>query len=164
MDLHVNVKINFRGNYRNFLLVGTDLKSWESMEAMVRRSFGLSSLQLTYFDEENEEISINSQGEYEEALKSAAKQGNHLNMNMCETRGHPARLLSTKVSGAEPKRGFRATQHCPTLTQAISRKVQAVVTEPSMIIMKEVKGTKEEDKIPPAWFTSYMEKVLELEL
>lgn len=27
------------------------------------------------------------------------------------------------------------------------------------VIMKEVKGTKEEDKTPPAWFTSYMEKV-----
>lgn len=25
--------------------------------------------------------------------------------------------------------------------------------------MKDVKGTKEEDKTPPAWFTSYMEKV-----
>lgn len=25
--------------------------------------------------------------------------------------------------------------------------------------MKELKGTKEEDKTPPAWFTSYMEKV-----
>lgn len=25
--------------------------------------------------------------------------------------------------------------------------------------MKEIKGTKEEDKTPPAWFTSYMEKV-----
>lgn len=25
--------------------------------------------------------------------------------------------------------------------------------------MKEVRGTKEEDKTPPAWFTSYMEKV-----
>lgn len=25
--------------------------------------------------------------------------------------------------------------------------------------MKEMKGTKEEDKTPPAWFTSYMEKV-----
>lgn len=25
--------------------------------------------------------------------------------------------------------------------------------------MKEIKGSKEEDKTPPAWFTSYMEKV-----
>lgn len=29
--------------------------------------------------------------------------------------------------------------------------------------MKEVKGTREEDKTPPAWFTSYMEKVREME-
>lgn len=28
--------------------------------------------------------------------------------------------------------------------------------------MKDVKGTKEEDKTPPAWFTSYMEKVKKL--
>ncbi|XP_017287702.1 next to BRCA1 gene 1 protein isoform X2 [Kryptolebias marmoratus] len=158
MDFHINVKIHFRGNYRNFLLVGSEMRSWESMEAMVKRSFGLCSLQLTYFDEENEEISINSQGEYEEALKSATRQGNRLNMNICETRGHPARVSSTKAGGAEPKRGFRPTQHCPILTQAVSRKVQAVVPEQSMIILKEVKGTKEEDKIPPAWFTSYMEK------
>ncbi|XP_013874881.1 next to BRCA1 gene 1 protein [Austrofundulus limnaeus] len=158
MDLHINIKIHFRGNYRNFLLVGSEMRSWESMEAMVKRSFGLCSLQLTYFDEDNEEISINSQGEYEEALKSATRQGNRLNMNVCEIRGHPARVSSTKVTGAEPKKGFRPTQHCPTLTQAVSRKVQAVVPEQSMFIMKEVKGAKEEDKVPPAWFTSYMEK------
>ncbi|XP_061557533.1 next to BRCA1 gene 1 protein isoform X4 [Phycodurus eques] len=95
MDFCINVKVNFRGNSKNFLLSGSETKSWDSMEAMVKRSFGLCSLQLTYFDEENEEVSINSQVEYEEALKE---------------------------------------------------------------IMKEVKGTKEEDKTPPAWFTSYMEK------
>ena len=27
------------------------------------------------------------------------------------------------------------------------------------VILKELKGTREEDKTPPAWFTSYMEKV-----
>ncbi|XP_034751131.1 next to BRCA1 gene 1 protein isoform X3 [Etheostoma cragini] len=95
MDFYINLKVNFRGNSKNFLLSGSETKSWDSMEAMVKRSFGLSSLQLTYFDEENEEVSINSQVEYEEALK---------------------------------------------------------------VIMKDVKGAKEEDKTPPAWFTSYMEK------
>lgn len=54
-------------------------------------------------------------------------------MNVCETRGHPARVSSTKASGAEPKKGFRPTQHCPTLTQAVSRKVQAVVPEQSLV-------------------------------
>ncbi|XP_045886491.1 next to BRCA1 gene 1 protein [Micropterus dolomieu] len=124
----------------------------------VKRSFGLCSLQLTYFDEENEEVSINSQVEYEEALKSAARQGNRLHMNVYETRGQSARVPTTKTSGTEPKRGFRPPQHCPALAQVVSRKVQAAVPEQGMVIMKDVKGTKEEDKTPPAWFTSYMEK------
>ncbi|XP_057716715.1 next to BRCA1 gene 1 protein isoform X2 [Corythoichthys intestinalis] len=158
MDFCINLKVNFRGNSKNFLLSGSETKSWDSMEAMVKRSFGLCSLQLTYFDEENEEVSINSQGEYEEALKSAARQGNRLHMNVYETRGQPARISTGKGGGAEPKRGFRPPQHCPALAQAVSRKVQALVPEQGMVIMKEVKGTKEEDKTPPAWFTSYMEK------
>lgn len=125
---------------------------------MVKRSFGLCSLQLTYFDEENEEVSINSQVEYEEALKSAGRQGNRLHMNVYETRGQPARVPTNKASATEPKRGFRPPQHCPALAQVVSRKVQAAVPEQGMLIMKEVKGTKDEDKTPPAWFTSYMEK------
>ncbi|KAM4635791.1 next to BRCA1 gene 1 protein-like isoform 2-T2 [Polymixia lowei] len=158
MDFYINLKVNFRGNAKNFLLSGSETKSWESMEAMVKRSFGLCNLQVTYFDEENEEVSINSQAEYEEALKSAARQGNRLHMNVYETRGQQARVPTTKASGAEPKRGFRPPQHCPALAQVVSRKVQAAVPEQGMMIMKELKGTKEEDKTPPAWFTSYMEK------
>ncbi|KAA8585751.1 hypothetical protein FQN60_004445, partial [Etheostoma spectabile] len=145
MDFYINLKVNFRGNSKNFLLSGSETKSWESMEAMVKRSFGLSSLQLTYFDEENEE--------------SAARQGNRLHMNVYETRGQPARVPTTKASGTEPKRGFRPPQPCPTLAQVVSRKVQAAVPEQGMVIMKDVKGAKEEDKTPPAWFTSYMEKI-----
>ncbi|TKS92315.1 BRCA1 gene 1 protein [Collichthys lucidus] len=137
MDFYINLKVNFRGNSKNFLLSGSETKSWESMEAMV---------------------SINSQVEYEEALKSAARQGNRLHMNVYETRGQPARVATTKASGTEPKRGFRPPQHCPALAQVVSRKVQAAVPEQGMVIMKEIKGTKEEDKTPPAWFTSYMEK------
>ncbi|KAM6914506.1 next to BRCA1 gene 1 protein isoform 2-T2 [Lycodopsis pacificus] len=103
-------------------------------------------------------VSINSQVDYEEALKSAARQGNRLHMNVYETRGQPARVPTTKASGTEPKRGFRPPQHCPALAQVVSRKVQAAVPEQGMVILKDIKGTKEEDKTPPAWFTSYMEK------
>ncbi|XP_071357608.1 next to BRCA1 gene 1 protein isoform X2 [Trachinotus anak] len=130
----------------------------EGNVAQVKRSYGLCSLQLTYLDEENEEVSINSQVEYEEALKSAVRQGNRLHMNVYETRGQLAKVPTNKASGAEPKRGFRPPQHCPALAQVVSRKVQAAVPEQGMVIMKELKGTKEEDKTPPAWFTSYMEK------
>ncbi|KAK7167810.1 hypothetical protein R3I94_002016 [Phoxinus phoxinus] len=158
MDFYINLKVNFRGNAKSFLLSGSETKSWESMEAMVKRSFGLCNLQLTYFDEENEEVSINSQLEYEEALKSAARQGNRLQMNVYETRGSRATVpgpgpppgsgvgLGQVKPGTvgEPKKGFRPPQHCPTLAQ--------------VVIVNELKGGKAEDKTPPAWFTSYMEK------
>ncbi|XP_051988365.1 next to BRCA1 gene 1 protein [Xyrauchen texanus] len=172
MDFYINLKVNFRGNAKSFLLSGTETKSWESMEAMVKRSFSLCNLQVTYIDEENEEVSINSQLEYEEALKSAARQGNRLQMNVYETRGNTARvpgpgppqgsgvgLTQVKPSSVgEPKKGFRPPQHCPTLAQVVSRKVQAAVPEEGLVIVNELKGGKAEDKTPPAWFTSYMEK------
>ncbi|KAM3597924.1 uncharacterized protein V6R79_011256 [Siganus canaliculatus] len=79
-------------------------------------------------------------------------------MNVYETRGQPTRVASAKASATEPKRGFRPPQHCPALAQVVSRKVQAAVPEQGVVVMKEVKGTREEDKTPPAWFTSYMEK------
>ncbi|XP_062841004.1 next to BRCA1 gene 1 protein isoform X2 [Trichomycterus rosablanca] len=153
MELYINLKVNFRGNTKSFLLSGSEIKSWECMEATVKRSFGLCSLQLTYYDEENEEVSINSQLEYEEALKSAARQGNRLQMNVYESRGAgrvpgpvPGPNLAQVKSGSmtEPKKGFRPPQHCPSLAQAVS--------------LNELKGGKAEDKTPPAWFTSYMEK------
>ncbi|XP_056609430.1 next to BRCA1 gene 1 protein isoform X2 [Triplophysa dalaica] len=172
MDFYINVKVNFRGNAKSFLLSGSETKSWESMEAMVKRSFGLCHLQLTYFDEENEEVSLNSQLEYEESLKSAARQGNRLQMNVYETRGSTARVpgpgpppgsgvgLGQVKPGSvgEPKKGFRPPQYCPTLAQVVSRKVQAAVPEEGLVLVNEAKGGKVEDKTPPAWFTSYMEK------
>ncbi|XP_060758200.1 next to BRCA1 gene 1 protein isoform X1 [Neoarius graeffei] len=168
MDLYINLKVNFRGNTKSFLLSGSETKSWECMEATVKRSFSLCSLQLTYFDEENEEVSINSQLEYEEALKSAARQGNRLQMNVYESRGTTGRVpgpvpgpgLSQMKSGSltEPKKGFRPPQHCPSLAQAVSQKVQAAVPEEGLVTLNELKGGKAEDKTPPAWFTSYMEK------
>uniref|UniRef100_A0A3B3ZYP4 Nbr1 FW domain-containing protein n=1 Tax=Periophthalmus magnuspinnatus TaxID=409849 RepID=A0A3B3ZYP4_9GOBI len=153
MELYISLKVNFRGNSKSFLLSGSETKSWESLEAMMKRSFGLCSLQLTYYDEENEE-------DYEEALKfqSAAKQGNRLQINVYEVRGQQTRVSTTKASATEPKRGFRPPQPCPALAQVVSRKVQAAVPDQGMMILKEMKGTKEEDKTPPAWFTSYMEK------
>ncbi|XP_030638842.1 next to BRCA1 gene 1 protein [Chanos chanos] len=171
MDFYINLKVNFRGNVKTFLLSGSETKTWESLEAMVKRSFGLCHLQLTYFDEDNEEVSLNSQLEYEEALKSAIRQGNRLQMNVYETRNNTSRVPGSAPSLAlgpvkasciaESKKGFRAPQHCPALAQVVSRKVQAAVPEESLVILNELKGTKVEDKTPPAWFTSYMEKFKE---
>lgn len=66
-------------------------------------------------------------------FQSAARQGNRLHMNVYETRGQPAKVAITKASGTEPKRGFRPPQHCPSLAQVVSRKVQAAVPEQGMV-------------------------------
>lgn len=75
--------------------------------------------------------------------QSAARQGNRLQMNVYESRGTTGRVpgpvpgpgLSHVKSGSltEPKKGFRPPQHCPSLAQAVSRKVQAAVPEEGLV-------------------------------
>ncbi|KFQ43727.1 Next to BRCA1 1, partial [Nestor notabilis] len=50
----------------------------------VKVSFDLDNIQIKYIDEDNDEVSVNSKEEYEEALKIAVKQGNQLQMNVYE--------------------------------------------------------------------------------
>ncbi len=68
-------------------------------------------------------------------------------MNVYETRGSRATvpgpgpppgsgvgLCQVKPGTAgEPKKGFRPPQHCPTLAQVVSRKVQAAVPEEGLV-------------------------------
>lgn len=75
--------------------------------------------------------------------QSAARQGNRLQMNVYESRGTTGRVpgpvpgpgLSQMKSGSltEPKKGFRPPQHCPSLAQAVSQKVQAAVPEEGLV-------------------------------
>ncbi|KAG7219843.1 hypothetical protein INR49_005865 [Caranx melampygus] len=69
MGLPVTIKVNFRGNVKRFLAQDLDKLEWESVEAWIKASFGINHFQVKYFDEDNEEICINSQDEYEEAIK-----------------------------------------------------------------------------------------------
>ncbi|KAJ8264618.1 hypothetical protein GJAV_G00151340 [Gymnothorax javanicus] len=156
MDLHVNLKVNFRGNTETFFVSDSERTSWESVEAMLKTSFGLSSFQVKYFDEDNEEVSINSQEEYQEALKSAVKQGNQLQMNVYKVKG-PVGRGAAKREPKEVKNAVRPLPPFPSMVKTMDRETQVTAPELEPVITKEVKGTKEHDKTP-AWFTSYMEQ------
>ncbi|XP_035260788.1 next to BRCA1 gene 1 protein-like isoform X1 [Anguilla anguilla] len=156
MDLHVNLKVNFRGNTETFLVTDSERTSWESVEAMLKTSFGLCNVQVKYFDEDNEEVSINSQEEYQEALKSAMKQGNQLQMNVYKVKGLASRG-AVKKEAKEVKNGIRPLPLFPSMVNTVDRETQVTAPELDPAIIKEVKGTKEQDKTP-AWFTSYMEQ------
>ncbi|KAJ8416036.1 hypothetical protein AAFF_G00380580 [Aldrovandia affinis] len=157
MDLHVNLKVNFRGNAASFLVSDWERTNWETVEAMMKSSFGLCNLQVKYLDEDNEEVSINSQEEYQEALKSAMKQGNQLQMNVYKMKG-PVDRGPMKTEAKELKNGIRPCPLYPSIVKTVDQETQVTPAEPDMVIIKEVKGTKQHDQTPPAWFTSYMEK------
>nr|1WJ6_A Chain A, KIAA0049 protein [Homo sapiens] len=87
MEPQVTLNVTFKNEIQSFLVSDPENTTWADIEAMVKVSFDLNTIQIKYLDEENEEVSINSQGEYEEALKMAVKQGNQLQMQVHEGSG-----------------------------------------------------------------------------
>lgn len=70
MEPQVTLNVTFKNEIQSFLVSDPENTTWADIEAMVKVSFDLNTIQIKYLDEENEEVSINSQGEYEEALKN----------------------------------------------------------------------------------------------
>ncbi|XP_068610388.1 NBR1 autophagy cargo receptor a [Brachionichthys hirsutus] len=156
MGLPVTIKVNFRGNVKRFLAQDLDKLEWESVEAWIKASFGINHFQVKYFDEDNEEICINSQDEYEEAIKSAEKQGNQLHMNVYKMKGQACGgPLKTEVK--ELKGDLRPAPPYPSRVKTVDKGTQ-VTPEREAVTIKDPKGNKPEDEPPPMWFRSYMEK------
>ncbi|XP_047464560.1 NBR1 autophagy cargo receptor a isoform X2 [Mugil cephalus] len=155
MGLPVTIKVNFRGNVKRFLAQDLDKLEWESVEAWIKASFGINHFQVKYFDEDNEEICINSQDEYEEAIKSAEKQGNQLHMNVYKMKGQACGgPLKTEVK--ELKGDLRPAPPYPSRVKTVDKGTQ-VTPEREAVAVKD-KASKPEDEPPPMWFRSYMEK------
>ncbi|XP_017293367.1 NBR1 autophagy cargo receptor a isoform X2 [Kryptolebias marmoratus] len=156
MGLPVTIKVNFRGNVKRFLAQDLDKLEWESVEAWIKASFGINHFQVKYFDEDNEEICINSQDEYEEAIKSAEKQGNQLHMNVYKMKGQACGgPLKTEVK--ELKGDLRPAPPYPSRVKTVDKGTQ-VTPERETVPVKDNKGNKPEDEPPPMWFRLYMEK------
>ncbi|CAL1599983.1 unnamed protein product [Knipowitschia caucasica] len=155
MGLPVTIKVNFRGNVKRFLAQDVDKLEWESVETWIKASFGINHFQVKYFDEDNEEICINSQDEYEEAIKSAEKQGNQLHMNVYKMKGQACGPLKTEVK--ELKGDLRPAPPYPSRVKTVDKGTQ-VTPEKEPAAVKDSKINKPEDEPPPVWFRSYMEK------
>ncbi|KAM4716008.1 NBR1 autophagy cargo receptor a isoform 3-T3 [Anableps anableps] len=156
MGLPVTIKVNFRGNVKRFLAQDVDKLEWESVEAWIKASFGINHFQVKYFDEDNEEICINSQDEYEEAIKSAEKQGNQLHMNVYKMKGQACGgPLKTEVK--ELKGDLRPAPPYPSRVKSVDKGTQ-ITPERESVAVKDNKGNKPDDDPPPMWFRSYMEK------
>ncbi|XP_042591524.1 next to BRCA1 gene 1 protein-like isoform X1 [Cyprinus carpio] len=156
MNLPVTVKVNFRGNVKKYPVLDTNKAQWETVEAWIKTTFGLSHFQVKYFDEDNEEVCINSQDEYTEALKSAFKQANQLHMNVYKMKGQAeggavkAELKELKID-PRPAPPYRARVK-------MADKETQVTPERDSAVAKENKGMKTEEEAVPTWFKSYMDR------
>lgn len=160
MDVPINLKMNFKGKKESFLVSDSERTTWNYVEAMVKICFGLNSVQVKYIDEENEEVSINSQEEYEEALKSAVKQGNQLHMNAYEVKGPVARQVcesgTVKRDFEVIKTGKKPVQHYSLLAEAVGQRMTPT-QDKEMTMKNDVHLNQDDQPKPPLWFTAYME-------
>ncbi|XP_040496490.1 next to BRCA1 gene 1 protein isoform X2 [Ursus maritimus] len=122
MEPQVTLNVTFKNETQSFLVSDPENTTWADVEAMVKVSFDLTTIQIKYLDEENEEVSINSQGEYEEALKMAVKQGNQLQMQVHEgSRVADEALLPPPVPEKRPvvRAGKKPLAHYSSLVRVL---------------------------------------------
>lgn len=157
MNLPVTVKVNFRGNVKKFPVLDTNKAQWDTVEAWIKTTFGLIHFQVKYFDEDNEEVCINSQDEYTEALKSSFKQSNQLHMNVYKMKGQ-AEGGAVKTELKELKIDPRPAPPYRARVKMADKETQVTPERESQAIAKENKGMKTEEEAVPTWFKSYMDR------
>ncbi|XP_056403816.1 next to BRCA1 gene 1 protein isoform X2 [Hyla sarda] len=165
MEPQVNLCVCCRGETQSFLVSDSEKTTWADVEAMVQVSFDLSDVQLKYIDEENEEVSVNSQGEYEEALKIAVNQGGILHMNVYEKHQQPGQTARNQQPiGASASGTFMEDKMPVTHTSLVARSA-APERQTEEIATVTTKRNPTADVMcppaPPDWFTSYMDRFKE---
>ncbi|XP_075579008.1 next to BRCA1 gene 1 protein [Pelecanus crispus] len=166
MEPQVNLRVTCRGDTQSFLVSDSAHTTWADVEAMVKVSFDLDNVQIKYIDEDNDEVSVNSKEEYEEALKIAAKQGNQLQMHVYEENSS---LKEPSYSCSLQRREKTVTEKLAPLKD--EKKPLLHYSMPAQGLEEDLKKEKElttQQKLnhartgrtnenPPGWFTSYLE-------
>ncbi|XP_077611367.1 next to BRCA1 gene 1 protein isoform X1 [Crocuta crocuta] len=159
MEPQVTLNVTFKNETQSFLVSDPENTTWADVEAMVKVSFDLNTIQIKYLDEENEEVSINSQGEYEEALKMAVKQGNQLQMQVHEG----SRLVDeTPLPPIAEKRpvaraGKKPLAHYSSLVRVLGSDMKTPEEPATQRLPLAPHNAEQPQDKPPDWFTSYLE-------
>ncbi|XP_039553148.1 next to BRCA1 gene 1 protein isoform X3 [Passer montanus] len=159
MEPRVTLRVTCRGHSRTFLVSHPPHTTWADVEAMVKVSFDLDNIQIKYIDEDNDEVSVNSKEEYEEALKIAGKQGNQLQMNAYEK--NSSRALQLHEKNVAEKLVLLKDEKKPllqysTIAQGLEEELK---NGKELTIQQKLNQTRPEstNENPPEWFTSYLE-------
>ncbi|XP_037347425.1 next to BRCA1 gene 1 protein isoform X1 [Talpa occidentalis] len=144
---------------QSFLVSDPEITTWADVEAMVKVSFDLNTIQIKYLDEENEEVSINSQGEYEEALKMAVKQGNQLQMQVHEGYHVVDEAPPPVVAEKRPvlRAGKKTLAHYSSLVRVLGSDMKTPEEPAAQPFPHAPCDADQPQDKPPDWFTSYLE-------
>ncbi|KAM4884468.1 next to BRCA1 gene 1 protein isoform 3-T3 [Sylvia borin] len=158
MEPRVTLRVTCRGDTRTFVVSDPAHTTWADVEAMVKVSFDLDNIQIKYIDEDNDEVSVNSKEEYEEALKIAVKQGNQLQMNAYK-KNSSALQLHEKIVAEKLvllKDEKKPLLHYSTLAQGLEEELK---NNEELTIQQKLNQTTtgSTNENPPEWFTSYLE-------
>ncbi|XP_063259964.1 next to BRCA1 gene 1 protein isoform X2 [Prinia subflava] len=159
MEPRVTLRVTCRGDTRTFLVSDPAHTTWADVEAMVKVSFDLDNIQIKYIDEENDEVSVNSKEEYEEALKIAVKQGNQLQMNAYEKNSSHASQLREKIVKEKLvllKDEKKPLVHHSMLARGLEEELKNSQELTSQQKLNQTR-TESTNENPPEWFTSYLE-------
>ncbi|XP_006042679.1 next to BRCA1 gene 1 protein isoform X6 [Bubalus bubalis] len=159
MEPQVTLNVTFKNETQSFLVSDPENTTWADVEAMVKVSFDLNTIQIKYLDEENEEVSINSQGEYEEALKMAVKQGNQLQMQVHE--GCRVGEEAPPPTGTEKRpvarTGKKPLAHYSSLVRVLGSDMKTPEDPATQQLPPAPHNPDQPQDKPPDWFTSYLE-------
>ncbi|XP_040101177.1 next to BRCA1 gene 1 protein isoform X7 [Oryx dammah] len=159
MEPQVTINVTFKNETQSFLVSDPENTTWADVEAMVKVSFDLNTIQIKYLDEENEEVSINSQGEYEEALKMAVKQGNQLQMQVhegyCVVEEAPPPIGTEKRPVA--RTGKKPLAHYSSLVRVLGSDMKTPEDPATQQLPPARRNPDQPQDKPPDWFTSYLE-------
>ncbi|XP_066442911.1 next to BRCA1 gene 1 protein isoform X2 [Eleutherodactylus coqui] len=166
MEPQVNLCVCCRGETQSFLVSDSEKTTWPDVEAMVQVSFDLSEIQLKYIDEDNEEVYVNSQGEYEEALKIAVNQGGILRMNVYEKQQEPSQSVEDHDLLETSDCGTIREEKIPEMLKSLVARSAAPERETEEICTGTTGPHSPSTDIvcpqaPPDWFTSYMDRFKE---
>ncbi|KAM5274852.1 next to BRCA1 gene 1 protein isoform 2-T2 [Ctenodactylus gundi] len=138
MEPQVTLNMTFKNETQSFLVSDPENTTWADIEAMV---------------------SINSQGEYEEALKMAVKQGNQLQMHVYEG-DHVVDEVSLPVVAEKrvaSRTGKKPLAHYSSLVRVVGSDLKTPEEPaPQPFPFAQCDTDQPQDK-PPDWFTSYLE-------
>uniref|UniRef100_A0A8C2LJL9 Next to BRCA1 gene 1 protein n=1 Tax=Cricetulus griseus TaxID=10029 RepID=A0A8C2LJL9_CRIGR len=163
MEPQVTLNVTFKNETQSFLVSDPENTTWADVEAMVKVSFDLNTIQIKYLDEENEEVSINSQEEYEEALKMAnIKQGNQLQMQVHEgchvvDETFPPTVVEKQVAARTGKKPLAHSSLVRVLGSDMKTTEEPAAQPCPLVTQPCPCDTDQSQDKPPDWFTSYLE-------